>query len=103
MKAIVVILVVAIILLAVVALLRKKQANSLSAEIERLKSALFDAELEYRQLKDRVTCLCAEKPKTVTPQYLAMKLSALLGNYIKVDGDNCYLQVLAPPTEPEDE
>ena len=101
--AIIAILAVAVLLLAAIAFLRKKQVNSLQEELERQKRALFDSQLEYRNLRSRVTRLCADKPKTLTAQYMAMKLSRLMPGYIIADGDNCYIDVLAPATESAEE
>ena len=96
MKTIILILAIAVMVLAVVVSLRVKQVKALTKELERRSEQLKQLSDMREKLSGRIVRLCAEKPKTITPQYLAMKLSRLLDGYIRVDGDNCYLDVVSP-------
>ena len=101
MKAIIIICLIAILVLAVILDLRTKQVKSLSSELEKRSSAAFDAQMDLDLLKVRVVEISADKPQRVTNQYLAMKLSGKLGQYVEVLGDKCYLKVIRPLTPAE--
>lgn len=94
--AIIAILIVAVLFLAAVASLRTKQVKSLTSELESQRKQMDSLAIEHAEHLRRVVRLRADKPKTITAQYLAMKLSRLMGDFIVVDNDGCYLEVLTP-------
>ena len=94
--AIIVILTVAVLGLAIICYLRKKQVKSLTGRIYELEGQLNNLAIEHDKHLRRVTRLCSHIPQKITAQYLAMKMSNLLDGFFVIDGDDFYLDVLAP-------
>lgn len=116
-------LTVAAITAIVICSIKSKQVRSLSAALLAQQKETQKAEVELKKSQDKAKCLSsqveqkdlelrrvaanadllrrinrlqAEKPKKVTAQYLAMKMSGLLEEYFVMDGNTFYLDVVAP-------
>ena len=114
---------VAAITAIVICSIKSKQVRSLSAALLAQQKETQKAEVELKKSQDKAKCLSsqveqkdlelrrvaanadllrrinrlqAEKPKKVTAQYLAMKMSGLLEEYFVMDGNTFYLDVVAP-------
>lgn len=116
-------LAVAAITAIVICSIKSKQVRSLSAALLAQQKETQKAEVELKKSQDKAKCLSSqveqkdlelrrvaanadllrrinrlqvEKPKKVTAQYLAMKMSGLLEEYFVMDGNTFYLDVVAP-------
>ncbi len=116
-------LAVAVITAIVICSIKSKQVRSLSAALLAQQKETQKAEVELKKSQDKAKCLSSqveqkdlelrrvaanadllrrinrlqvEKPKKVTAQYLAMKMSGLLEEYFVMDGNTFYLDVVAP-------